>query len=331
MDNLPITLESYEVENRYVIDHELHIHKIEYRRDPLTDVWVRINKNASKKPRKKIREEIEDSPCPFCKENLFKETPKPTDFDRFLSYRSIAFPNKYPYAKYHFVLIPNYEEHITSFSKLSFEDFYNSILLIREIGEYVVSKDPEYRYLLINLNKGFYAGASQEHLHFQVIIEKDLHGTIGNFIRKSEKYFSENKRFLIEDYMETERKIGKRLIKEDKNYTLISPFAPFRNNEIMGMVKSFGMFFMADIKLKEFLKDFHRILIKYEERFENFNMVFLDTSLLKEGKTLPIFRIGQRFRYDMGFLEVYHGEFVVNVPPEETAEEFRRIVHDTSL
>jgi len=325
MENPYINLESYEVENRYVIDNTLYINKIEYRKDPLTDVWVRINKSISEKPRSIIKEEVKSFECPFCKDNLFNVTPKPTDHDRFILNKSIAFPNRYPYAKYHFVLVPNYEEHIKSFSELKFEDFYNSFFLIKEIGEYVISKDPEYKYLLINLNKGFYAGASQEHLHFQIIFEKGLYGNLGRFLRKSEEYFSKYKRFLIEDYIELEKEIGKRLIKDDKNYTLISPFAPFRNNEVLGMIKSFGIFFMSSIKLREFLEELYKILLKYEERFDSFNMLLFDTSFLKEGKTLPFFRIGQRSKNDIGFLEIYYGEFVISKPPEETAEEFRKI------
>jgi len=154
MENDYIRLESHEVETRYVIDSTLYIHKIEYRKDPLTDVWVRINKHISEKPRSFVKEEIFSNECPFCRDNIFRVTPKPTDHDRFVLNKSIAFPNRYPYAKYHFVLIPNYEEHIKSFSELKFEDFYNSFVLIKEIGEYVISKDSEYRYLLINLNKG---------------------------------------------------------------------------------------------------------------------------------------------------------------------------------
>jgi len=308
------------------MDNTLYIHKIEYRKDPLTDVWVRINKSISEKPRNPIKEEVHRSKCPFCKDKIFSDTPKPTDHERFILNRSIAFPNRYPYAKYHFVLVPNYEEHVKSFSELKFEDFYNSITLIKGIGEYVISKDPDYRYLLINLNRGFHAGASQEHLHFQIIFEKELHGSLSRFLKKSEEYFSRYKRFLIEDYFELEKGIGKRLIKDDKNYTLISPFAPFRNNEVLGMIKSFGIFFMSSIKFREFLEELYRILIEYEKRFNNFNMVLLDTSFLKEGKTLPFFRIGQRFRNDIGFLELYYGEFVVSNPPEETAEELRRIL-----
>jgi len=326
MENSYIRLESYEVENRYVIDSTLHIHKIEYRKDPLTDVWVRINKHISEKPRSFVKEEIISKECPFCKDYIFKVTPKPTDNDRFMLNKSIAFPNKYPYAKYHFVLVPNYEEHIKSFSELKFEDFYNSFALIKEIGEYVISKDSEYRYLLINLNKGFSAGASQEHLHLQIIFEKELHGNFHRFLNKSEEYFKRYKRFLIEDYIELEKKIGDRLIKDDKNYTLVSPFAPFRNNEVLGMIKSFGIFFMSSTKFREFLEELYKILIKYEELFQNFNMVIFDTSFLKEGKTLPFFRIGQRSKNDIGFMELYYGEFVISKPPEETAEELRKII-----
>jgi len=326
MENPYLNLESYEVENRYIIDSTLYIHKIEYRRDPLTDVWVRINKNISKKPRNPTKEEVNPSECPFCKDRIFIDTPKLTDHDRFILNRSIAFPNKYPYAKYHFVLVPNYEEHVKSFSELKFEDFYNSITLIKKIGEYVISKDPDYKYLLINLNKGFHAGASQEHLHFQIIFEKELHGNFGRFLKKSEEYFSKYKRFLIEDYFELEKQIGKRLIKDDKNYTIISPFAPFRNNEILGIIKSFGIFFMSSIKFREFLENLYRILVEYEKNFYDFNMVLLDTSFLREGKTLPFFRIGQRFKNDIGFVELYYGEFVISRLPEETAEELRKII-----
>lgn len=325
--NEDLYLEYYEIENRFILEDALYINKIEYRRDPLTGLWVRLNRRLNEKPRNQYYEiSKKPSECPFCKENVFNKTPKPTDRERFLLEKSIAFPSLYPYAKYHFVLVPNYEEHIENFSDLKFEDFYNSILLIKEIADYVNKKDKEYKYLFINLNKGYYSGASQEHLHFQIIIENIPRGFFGRLIENSEKYFDKYKRFLIEDYFNFEKEINKRFIKEDKNYILISPFAPLRNNELFGLLKSFGLYFMSSINLRSFLEEFYKLLRIYEDKFKYFNLVIIDSSYIKEGKFLPFFRIGERSKNDIGFLELYHGEFVIGIPPEDTAKFFRSIL-----
>ncbi|MEM4571442.1 MAG: DUF4931 domain-containing protein [Nanopusillaceae archaeon] len=325
--NEDLYLEFYETENRFILEDALYVNKIEYRRDPLTGIWVRINRRLNEKHKiKNIIEKKEKIECPFCKENIFTKTPKLTDRDRFILEKSIAFPSLYPYAKYHFVLVPNYEEHIENFSDLKFEDFYNSMILIKEVADYVNKKDKNYKYLFINLNKGPFSGASQEHLHFQIIIEDIPRGFYSKLVENSEKYFNKYKSFLIEDYINFEKNLNKRYIKEDKNFVLISPFAPIRNNEILGMIKSFGIYFMSSINFREFLLELYRLLKIYENQFENFNLVISDTSYIKEGKILPFFRVGQRNQNDIGFLELYHGEFVVGKSPEDTAKFFRVII-----
>lgn len=83
---------------------------------------------------------------------------------------------------------------------------------------------------------------------------------------------------------------------------------------------------MSSINLREFLEELYKLLKIYENEFKHFNLVIVDSSYLKEGKFLPFFRIGQRFKNDVGFLELYHGEFVVGKSPEDTAIFFRNIL-----
>ncbi|MEM5820689.1 MAG: hypothetical protein QW678_03605, partial [Candidatus Aenigmatarchaeota archaeon] len=88
--NEDLYLEYYEIENRFILEDTLYINKIEYRRDPLTGLWVRLNRRLSEKPRNQDYEiSKKPSECPFCKENVFNKTPRPTDRERFLLEKSI--------------------------------------------------------------------------------------------------------------------------------------------------------------------------------------------------------------------------------------------------
>ncbi|MGC9079721.1 MAG: hypothetical protein ACP5G1_03235, partial [Nanopusillaceae archaeon] len=313
-----IMLKSYEFEVKNYFENKLETHIIEIRIDPISELKTRINKSIKNKPRDFPKIEKNKRECVFCKPEEY--TPDFEFTKKLYRGNSVIFANKYPYGRYHAVLVPNYKEHITEFRELNKDDLYNSFILIKEFYERI--KDPEFKYIFINLNKGFSAGASQEHLHFQILIEKEPTSYYRILLEKSQKYFDKYRRFFIEDYFNFEKKLNERFI-YDGLIKLISSFAPFRNNELLGYVETFGIFFLSEINFEKFISELYSIIVTYENLYENFNMVIFDTTLLKDVKSYPIIKLQQRPLFDIGYMEIGHLEFVVSSIPEETAKEFK--------
>ena len=316
--NEDLKLISKEYDVRTLFNNEFERFIIEERIDPITSFKIRINKSIKSKPRSYGRLYSKKSKCPFC--NPEKETPDFEFSKKIYIGDSVLFSNKYPYGKYHAVLVPNYKKHVKSFSQINYLDLYNSFMLIKEFYEKIPEKD--YKYIFINLNKGFSAGASQEHLHIQILIEKEPTNYFRIYLDKSNKYFDKYKKFFIEDYFNFEKQLNERIIL-DGIIKLWSSFSPFRNNELIGYVDTFGIFFLSQNKFEEFIKNLYNILVTYEKLYENFNLVIFDTTLLRESRSYPIIRIAQRPLFDIGYMEILHLEYVVSSIPEETAKEFK--------
>jgi len=316
--NGDLKLISREYDVRTLFNNEIERFVIEERIDPITGYKTRINRSIKSKPRNYGRVYSKKSKCPFC--NPEKETPDFEFSKKMYIGNSVIFSNKYPYGKYHAVLVPNYRKHVKNFSQLNYLDLYNSFVLIKEFYEKIPEKD--YKYIFINLNKGFSAGASQEHLHIQILIENDPTNYFKIYLDKSNKYFDKYKKFFIEDYFNFEKQLNER-ITLDGIIKLWASFAPFRNNELIGYVDTFGIFFLSQNKFEEFIINLYNILATYEKLYENFNLVIFDTTLLKESRSYPIIRIAQRPLFDIGYMEILHLEYVVSSIPEETAKEFK--------
>jgi galactose-1-phosphate uridylyltransferase len=316
--NEEIKLISYEYEVKIFSKNKLERHIIEERIDPITGFKIRINKSIKNKPRSYPKLTYKSESCVFC--NPEENTPDFEFTQKIYKGDSVLFANKYPYGKYHAVLVPNYKKHVKDFNKLDKLDLYNSFLLIKEFYEKIPEK--EYNYIFINLNKGFPAGASQEHLHFQILIEKEPTNYFKIYLDKSKRYFDKYKRFFIEDYFNFEKQLNERFI-HDGIIKLISSFAPFRNNELFGYVETFGIFFLSGNNFEKFIDELYNILLTYEKLYENFNMVIFDTTLLKDSRTYPIIKIDQRNMFDIGYMEIGHLEYIISSIPEETAKEFK--------
>ncbi|BBL45347.1 galactose-1-phosphate uridylyltransferase-like protein [Nanobdella aerobiophila] len=316
--NEDLKLISYEYESRNFFNNNIERYIIEERYDPITNYKIRINKSIKYKPRNYKNISKKNNICYFC--DPYKNTPDFEFMEKISLGDSILFSNKYPYGRYHAVLVPNYKKHIKNIAKLNKLDLYNSFLLIKEFYEKVPEK--EYKYIFINMNKGFSAGASQEHLHLQILLEKEPTNYFKTYLNKSQKYFEKYKKFFIEDYFNFEKKLNQRIIMDDI-IKLWASFAPFRNNELLGYLESFGIYFLSENNLEKFIEELYNILVTYERLYENFNMVIFDTTYLKDSRTFPIIRLLQRPLFDIGYMEIGHLEYIISSIPEETAKEFK--------
>lgn len=84
---------------------------------------------------------------------------------------------------------------------------------------------PHVNYISIFHNHGIEAGASQPHPHSQIItsplIDRDLEGAL----LSAKNYFKKNKECVYCQMIDWEKKIGKRIIFENEDFLVVSPFA----------------------------------------------------------------------------------------------------------
>lgn len=314
-------LEKEEIPLYIKIKDELIRQILEIRRDPITGFRSRINKSVASKPRYYTEDTVNIKDCVFCKDNVFEMTPNFDKKKKFVLESTVLFPNAYPYSKNHLIIVPNYRQHVRYIKDISILDFVNSFLILKEyIAEMQIREDS---YIYINLNRGYYAGASQDHLHFQVIIEENPTVYHNILIEKSKEYFYRYNRFFLEDLVKFEKENKERFIYEGKMISFISSFAPFRNNEVFGISKTFGILTLPDESLRLFAEELYKFLLAYESIVDNYNLTIMDVSFVRDSKALPFIRILQRNKNDIGYLELLHLEYVVSTLPEDTAKILR--------
>ncbi len=100
--------------------------------------------------------------CPFCPGHE-DETP-PETFRSGSPWRVRAFPNKYPFAPFHEVIVES-PDHTASFETIAHQEDVLSAYASRYEAAWRV---PDVRHVVLFKNQGRLAGASLEHLHAQI-------------------------------------------------------------------------------------------------------------------------------------------------------------------
>lgn len=225
----------------------------EFRKDPVTGRWVIIATERAKRPTDFVREAVEikvGNNCPFCPGNETKTPPE------VLAYRSNGtapnspgwrlrvVPNKFPVLGIegdlnkqgeglfdkmngigaHEVIIetPGHEKTFASMAEKEIEDvlwsFRDRMLDLK--------KDKRFRYILIFKNHGAAAGASLEHTHSQLIALPIVPKRVREEVNGAKKYFELKERCVYCDIIRQEREQGVRVILENKDFVVESPYAP---------------------------------------------------------------------------------------------------------
>lgn len=312
--------------------------RVEYRRDPLTGKWSRINLERAKRvkqPPSLDRGREAPSECPFCPENLEGKTPLfPNELipeGRLKVGESTIFPNLHPFAKHHAVLVLTKDHHVElpKFQpKILADGLKNALSYFERIREL----EPKMRYASINWNHMPPAGASIAHPHLQLLVDERPTSELGELISKSRAYWEGNGRSFWADLAEKEREIGERFVREVEGSIWLTSYAPRGNNEVLGVVP--GRSSMAELGgsgiealalgIAKILEGYGRIGV------ESFNMaVFsgpLSLKLTHFSLNLKLIsRPGLKPYYtsDCGFMERLHEEPVVETLPEAVAKELK--------
>lgn len=89
-----------------------------------------------------------------------------------------------------------------------------------------LKKDRRFRYILIFKNHGAAAGASLEHTHSQLIALPIVPKRVREEVNGAKNYFELKERCVYCDIIRQEREHGVRIILENKDFVITSPYAP---------------------------------------------------------------------------------------------------------
>lgn len=89
-----------------------------------------------------------------------------------------------------------------------------------------LKNDGRFRYVIVFKNEGSAAGASLEHSHSQLIALPIVPRYVEEEIEQSRQYFNYNERCLMCDVIRQEMESRTRVISENEDFIVLSPFAP---------------------------------------------------------------------------------------------------------
>ncbi|MBI2875944.1 MAG: galactose-1-phosphate uridylyltransferase [Candidatus Tectomicrobia bacterium] len=224
----------------------------ELRKDPIIGRWVIIATERAKRPSdfSVVPEKMKGGFCPFCPGN---EDKTPSEV---LAYRSDGslpnspgwslrvVPNRFPALRIegdmgkigdgmfdrmngigaHEVIIeaPGHDAGLDNLSERAMEDiiwsYRDRITDLR--------RDPRFRYIMIFKNQGAAAGASLEHTHSQLIALPVVPKRVIEELAGALNYYRYKERCVYCDIMTQELADGRRVVYENPDILVISPYAP---------------------------------------------------------------------------------------------------------
>ncbi len=224
----------------------------ELRKDPVTDRWVIIASERSRRPTDFVREPLPTTAsgriCPFCPGNESKTPPE------VLAYRTgtapnqkgwslRVIPNKFPVLGIegelnregegifdkmqgigaHEVIIES-PDHALSTAELSEKAIEQLIWAFRDRVR-DLRNDKRLKYILLFKNHGEPAGATLEHTHSQLIALPVVPKRVQEELEVSEHYYKFKERCVFCDMIRQEVKDGSRVVTETDKFLVIEPYA----------------------------------------------------------------------------------------------------------
>ncbi len=328
----------------------------ELRKDPITGRWVIVSTERGRRP---SDFEMQKSPprggfCPFCPGNEDKTPPEIMAFREGGSQRNGAgwrlrvVPNKFPalrvegdlnkegiglYDKMngigaHEVIIetPNHNDTLSSLTAKNFEEilwaYRDRILDLR--------KDVRLRYAMIFKNHGAAAGATLEHPHSQLIALPIVPHLVMEEMTGSQEYYHYKERCIFCDIIHQEIQQGERVVLENADFIVISPFASFSPFESWILPKRHNSFFEESQvhEIQSLTSIFSETLRRLEQalNFPPYNFT-LHTTPFNERRLEYYhwhFEIIPKLTKFAGF-EWGSGFFINPTPPEEAAKYLREM------
>jgi len=301
---------------------------VELRKDPLTGKLVRINIERARRPHEGLKVKIEkEGKCPFCPKNVEKMTPKFTGKkERYVQGNSILFPNLYPFGENHAIVVLT-KKHSVRLGDITEKDLFNAFQNCMKFFEDVCDGC----YPSINFNFLPPSGASILHPHFQIMAETRPTSFLREMIRKSKEYWKKTRSNFWKDIVEIEREKGERFISTINGFHWIADFAPLKNNQLSAIIDAnVSCFLELD---RKWLRRLSRSLSTIFKCLDALGIMSVNMAIFSGLKQMEdyfllnlkiVARKGLgKCISDMGFMEVLHGESVVETIPEDFARKLK--------
>ena len=223
----------------------------ELRKDPVTNRWVIIATERSKRPMDFARDndEMKSAFCPFDYGNEYTTPPEvlafrpPETAPNTPKWWIRVVPNKFPALDpelkleryghgmydammgfgYHEIVIetPDHNAHFATLEDSQVEE----IIWAYKARYNVISKNPSVKYILIFKNHKRDAGASLAHAHSQIIATPILPKRVVEELQGSQMYFEYKERCVYCDIIYQERMESVRVVEENDQFIAINPYA----------------------------------------------------------------------------------------------------------
>ncbi len=193
-------------------------------------------------------------------------------------------------------------------------------------------KNPQIRFGSVNWNHLPPAGASIIHPHLQIQLDREPVQTIKELLEMSEAYQKERGSSYWKDLVEVEKNVGERVIAEDSSLTWLANFAPWGNNEILGVFKDVSSISqLSPHNIKDLSRGISNIIKGYRSMgIESFNIGInsgpfnkdlnyyaLNIKLISRPQLQPF------YTSDRGFMEILHREIIVESSPERLTQKIK--------
>lgn len=329
----------------------------ELRKDPIIGRWVIIATERAKRPSdfKVAEEKYKGGFCPFCEGNEDKTPPEIMAYRRNGSQANTpdwvvrVVPNKFPalmiegglnregsgiYDKMngvgaHEVIIegPSHDKALADFT----DEEVESVLWAYRDRVIDLKKDTRFKYIMIFKNHGEAAGASLEHTHSQLIALPIVPRYVMEEMNGAKDYYLYKERCIFCDIVRQERMDGTRVVFENDDFLVISPYAPKFPFETWILPKTHQTHY-EDCQVKEYqnlAKALRTTLMKVKVALNNppYNFIIHNTPIVTE-KNIPFYHwhieIMPSLTKVAGF-EWGSGFYINPTPPEDAARHLRDI------
>lgn len=312
---------------------------IEYRKDPLTGVWCRINVRRAERV-KQAQAEITDleeiiaktrQKCFFCPENLERATPlfppHICEKGRIRRGQCYLFPNLFPFAKYHAIATMT-AEHFLDLDRFGVEMIVNNLEAAREFIFLVHRDNPAAKYPMYNWNHLPPSAASIVHPHVQILVDQKPTPYVRELMEMGDRYYREKGRNYWRELVAEEENLGERYIGHQGSVTVLASYAPQGNREVLFIFESSNLMDLDQGQVHDFAVCLEKILRGYKRMgVSSFNLTTFSGPVKEKldyytlhAKIIsrPIFQ--PYYTNDTGFLERFHYEAVIEAKPEDVAK-----------
>lgn len=321
-------------------DFELDRQRIEHRVDPLTG-HLSVVRGGRKElswlfanDEKLISELAEKSKerCFFCPEKIVKGTPMfPNSLipgGRFSVGEAWLFPNLFAHKEFSAVVVLS-KKHFLRPEEFTVELLFNGLTAALFYIRRVYEKYSHVKHAEIGCNYLFPAGSSVMHPHIQPVMSDIPCSLVKELLKYGRSYWGENSVNYWRELVEAEKDLDERYIGRVGGVEFYTPFAPFGEDEIHGVILDKSNFLELDeTDLRSLAEGLSRILKVYADKnILSFNFGLFSGPL---GEKLDWFSVGLRVTSRRGVQANYVNDVwfslrlfqdgYVTEPPEEVAK-----------